>query len=71
MRPPALARTHAKRLEVPLLLVGASVALAMGLSVPLILVEKAFVLENEYSVWTGITELAEDEQESRRVVDFL
>ena len=56
----ALWQVHRKALDVPLLLVAASVALFFGLRLPLILVEKAVFLSNEYSVWTGVVGLWED-----------
>jgi paraquat-inducible protein A len=45
---------------VPILFAIAAAGLAVGLSRPLIQVEKAIFLENEYSVWTGVVGLAED-----------
>jgi paraquat-inducible protein A len=61
---PAKARTlaslHRRRVDVPVLLAFAAASLYIGLSRPLIHLEKAFVLTNEYSVWTGITGLWDD-----------
>ena len=62
MSGPSLARSHRKRIEVPVLLVGASVSLFQGLSLPLIRVEKAIFLRNEYSVWKGVVGLRDDGQ---------
>jgi paraquat-inducible protein A len=56
----ALWRDHRRRLDVPLMLAFAAVALGFGLSTPLIRVEKALVLSNEYSVWSGVTGLWEE-----------
>jgi paraquat-inducible protein A len=42
------------------MLVGAGLCLALGLKIPLIKVEKAIFLVNDYSVWSGITGLADD-----------
>jgi len=57
-----LAVHHRRRYDVPILLAAASLALYFGLSTPLIRVEKAFFLETEYSVWTGIVGLWEDDE---------
>ena len=49
-----------RRAEIPVVLVFASAALSIGISTPLITVEKAFFLENDYSIWSGVTGLWED-----------
>lgn len=56
----ALWRRHKGRLDVPLAFAFASAALYLGLSRPLIVVEKAFFFTNEYSVWKGILSLWRD-----------
>jgi paraquat-inducible protein A len=56
----ALWRVHKSRIDVPLMLVFAAVSLYFGLSTPLIRVEKAIVLSNDYSVWSGVVGLWEE-----------
>jgi paraquat-inducible protein A len=56
----ALWRDHKTRIDVPLMLVFAAVSLYFGLSTPLIRVEKAIFLSNEYSVWSGVVGLWEE-----------
>lgn len=51
---------HKWRLDVLALLAAASVTLALGLSQPLISVEKALILRTEYSVWGGVVGLWDD-----------
>ena len=59
-RTSALWRLHKRRVDVPLAFAFASVALFLGLKLPLIVVEKAFFFTNEYSVWQGIVSLWND-----------
>lgn len=56
----ALWREHKSRIDVPLMLAFAAVALYFGLSTPLIRVEKAIFLSNDYSVWSGVVGLWEE-----------
>lgn len=59
---PGLAQRFLRAAEIPLLLALASVSLAIGISTPLVTVEKAFFLTNDYSIWSGITGLWEDDE---------
>jgi paraquat-inducible protein A len=52
--------TWLRALELPALIALASVCLYFGIRTPLITVEKAFFLENDYSIWSGIVGLWKD-----------
>ena len=56
----ALWRVHRRRIDVPVALLFAAVALAIGLSTPLLNVSKAFFVDADYSVWSGVTGLWRD-----------
>lgn len=68
--PVALVRLHRRRLDVPLALLVAIVALYFGLSLPVIKVKGIFVA-TEYSVWGGVKGLWEDSEHLLAIIVFL
>ncbi len=56
----ALSRLHRRRIDVPLALGLAALALGIGLTTPLLNVSKAFFVDTDYSVWSGVRGLWRD-----------
>lgn len=70
LAPQALVRLHRRRIDVPLALLVAAVALYFGLSLPVIQVRGLFGATN-YSVWGGVKGLWEDSEHLLAIIVFL
>jgi paraquat-inducible protein A len=58
----SLSQRYPHRFEVPILIVLSAATLVVGLSLPLMKVEKMIFWKNEYSVFTGIVGLVQENQ---------
>ncbi len=69
--PHALVREHRRRIDIPVLLAGCAVALWLGLSEPVITVDRLIFGKVPYTVWGGVKGLWEDKDRALAVIVFL